>query len=302
MARLIDRPDAAAIDWITDTLLLALTREERIGAPAMRFLLRRYAVVQRDDLRDALESALARALDERPHVASSDERAAWLTLFGEAAVVSHDERLQCAAIDLIAGLRAEWGRAGCVDEVAASIDACLTTSDLFEVAGLVQDAIDELERVIGAVYRPGQGVGHSVDEPSAARDLLSDHVRCASALLTAYSRTGRLPYSMLAEELIQFAHRTLWDERTGGFQDRPRGTSPFALNCEAARVLCRLAALHRDDGYRKAAVIASDADYLRDAARTLVSQASVYRQYGPLSALYGLALSEWLVVRQAHES
>lgn len=293
---MIDQVDVAAIDWITDALLQALAREERLRAPAIRFLLRRYAATARDDLRDALEPALARALDERPSSASGDDRAAWLTLFGEAASVSTDERLQTAAVELIAGLRDEWGGARHVDEVAASIDACLIASEIFDSPGLVQDAIDELERVIGAAYRPGQGVGHVVDEPAAARGLLGDHVWCASALLTAYARTGRLPYSMLAEELMQFAHRTLWDAQGGGFQDRPQGTKPFALNCEAARVLSRLAGLHRADDYRKAAVIASDADYGRDAARTLASQAAVYRQHGPLSALYGLALVEWLEI------
>ena len=294
MPGLIDELDAAAIEWVTDLLLQLIARDEQLGAPAMRFLLRRYTATQREDLRDALEPALARLLDDRPSSAPDHERAAWLTLFGEAAVISTDERLQAAAVDLIAGLRDEWGRAKYVDQVAASIDACLTASEVFDSPGLVQDAIDELERVIGAAYRPGQGVGHVVDEPVAARGLLSDHVQCASALLTAYARTGRLPYSMLAEELMQFAHRTLWDEEGGGFYDRPHGAKPFALNCEAARVLCRLAGLHHEDEYRKAAVIASDADYGRDAARTLASQTLLYREHGPLSAVYGLALGEWL--------
>src|SRR6185436_11096557 len=112
--------------------------------------------------------------------------------------------------------------------------------------------------------------------PGGARGLLADHVRCASALLTAYWRTARLPYSMLAEELMQFARRTLWDERDWGFYDAPHGTKPFALNCEAARIECRLAGLHGEDDYRKAAVIAVDADYLLYALRTLESQTRVY--------------------------
>jgi len=134
-----------------------------------------------------------------------------------------------------------------------------------------------------------------VNEPGGVRGQLADHVRSASALLTAFSLTGRLPYSMLAEELMQFARRTLWDDRHGGFFD-PSGVRPFRLNCEAARVLCRLSVLHRDDEYRQVAVLASDADYGRDAALTLASQTSVYRQHGPSSAVYGFALAEWLAL------
>ena len=286
--------DGAAIEWVTDAVLQALARDEPLTAPALTFLLRRYAATARDDLRDALEPALARAVEGPPSGASCDERAEWLTLFVEATTVSTDERLRVAAADLISSLEREWGHVTSVDQAAASIDACLAASDVFNPRRLVQHAIDELERVVGAAYRPGEGVAHVVDEPRGARGRLDDHVRCASALLTAYSRTGRLPYSMLAEELTQFARRTLWDDQDGGFRDTPPGTKPFALNCEAARVLCRLAGLHQQDDYRKAAVLASDADYLRDAARTLASQTPAYQQFGPLSAVYGLALVEWL--------
>ena len=285
--------DGAAIDWITDAVLQALARDEPLTAPALTFLLRRYVATERDDLGDRLEPALARAVEAPPSAAPCDERAEWLTLFVEATTVSADERLRVAAADLISRFEREWGRATDVDQAAASVDACLAASDVFKPRRLVQNAIDELERVVGAAYRPGEGLAHVVDEPRGARGCLGDHVRCASALLTAYSRTGRLPYSMLAEELMQFARRTLWDEQDGGFHATPRGTKPFALNCEAARVLCRLAGLHQQDEYRKAAVVASDADYLGDAARTLASQTPAYRQFGPRSAVYGLALGEW---------
>jgi hypothetical protein len=58
-------------------------------------------------------------------------------------------------------------------------------------------------------------------------------------------------------------------------------------------VLCRLAALHSRSDYRTAAVLASDADYLADAARILTAQGLVYRERGLDSAVYGLALTEW---------
>ena len=47
--------------------------------------------------------------------------------------------------------------------------------------------------------------------------MLSDQIRSALAFLTAFELTGRLPYSMLAEELLQIARRDAWDRDGAGF-------------------------------------------------------------------------------------
>ena len=62
----------------------------------------------------------------------------------------------------------------------------------------------------------------------------------------------------------------------------------------AARVLCRLAALHRDEEYLGAAVIARDADYRGDAGRLLDEHAARAVETPRAAALYGLALAQWL--------
>ena len=144
---------------------------------------------------------------------------------------------------------------------------------------------------MAAAYRPGRGLARAVNDPGGARGALADHVRTSSALLTAYDVSGRLPYPMLAEELMRFARETLWDEHAGAYHDSADGPRrPFAINCEAARVLCRLAALHGRSDYRAAAVIRSDADYAGDAARILRAQRGTFREHGVRSAPYGLAL------------
>src|SRR5439155_1129927 len=114
----------------------------------------------------------------------------------------------------------------------------------------------------------------------------------SSALLAAYTVSARLPYSMLAEELMQFIRRTRWDETAGCFTDGDSETGEMLrLNCAAARVLCRLAALHRDPDYVAAAVVAAGALYADDAGRILTSQQEVARAAGlDESAAYGLAL------------
>jgi len=62
-------------------------------------------------------------------------------------------------------------------------------------------------------------------------------------------------------------------------------------------VLCRLAALHADPEYRQMAVIAGQSDYAEDARRTLEALALDYRDRGTESAVYGLAIDEYLRFR-----
>jgi hypothetical protein len=104
---------------------------------------------------------------------------------------------------------------------------------------------------------------------------------------------------MLAEELIQTTRRRAWDDESGGFIDRTAGAAekPFAANCEAVRVLSRLAALHRDTGFRAAAVVSAGADYERDAARVLDYLWSSADARGAGAAALGLALTDYLNVQ-----
>ena len=296
--------DQDAIEWLTARILEAVGQDETVAPMGLLYLLRRYIATDRGDLREALGQALASAM-VKAAADAADDRACWLTLFIETSAISDDERLLAAAEELVAGLRREWTMESRVDRAASSIEACLYAAQVLAPHELIPATIDELERVIGATYKPGHGVGHLIDQPTAQRGLLSDQVKAASALLAGFVHTSRLPYSMLAEELVQFARRTLWDELNGGFFDGPpraaddraeRG-KPFALNCEAARVLCRLDALHHDAEYRKGAIIAESTDYARDAARTLASQTSNLRGRSLDAAVYGVALGEWLALR-----
>jgi hypothetical protein len=299
----MDRP-IDAIEWLTDRALEAIARGDAIDPCALTLLLRRYVATETAALGDAIGLALARALepaDPNGRDAAHGD-AEWLLLFVEAAAVSDDARVQDAVADLVSRIRGAWRRVKEVDQLAWSIDACLVASDVFDPRQLVPAAVDELERVVSAAYRPGEGVAHDVDRPDGARGQLGDQVRTASALLTAYASTGRLPYAMLAEELVQFARRALWAGDGGGFFDRastdepPAGREkPFVLNCEAARVLCRLAALHDAKEYSDVAVLAPDADYRRDAERTLDAVAPRYRDRGVAGAIYAVALGECLM-------
>jgi hypothetical protein len=276
---------ANAVERLTSAVMGALASGEEPTAHAVRLLLRRYALAGRDDILHALEHALTRALEAWPQ-APRDEHAGWLMLFVEAAAVSDDDRVREAAGGLATGLRESWGRERRIAVGAAGVDACLRANAAGLPGGDLQAAVDELERLVGAAYEPGEGLSRAA---GGGRARLGDHVSAASALLTAYECTGRLPYSMLAEELMQFAARTLGDAAAAGFTDGDTTSKPFALNCEAASVLHRLSALHRSDEYREAAVIAPSADYGRDAERILRWLAPEVPEAGFAGAVYGLA-------------
>ena len=285
----LDNLDWATLDWLTDRILDALARDERVGAAALQVLLRRYSIEAREELTEPLGSALAQELDRQARDGCPDDREGWMAVFSEAAAISDDPRLARAAADLLDGARTRWsGRdLGAIDEVMRSVEACLLCVNLPEARALAPEAVDALERVVAGAYRPGQGVSHETGRPTFVRGNLSDHVCSASALLTAYSLTARLPYAMLADELMQSVVRTPPGEPDGR-------DALVTLNCELARVFCRLATLHRDDEYRRMAVLPVDKDYAADARRTLTALAPSVRERGVEAAPFGLALAEWL--------
>jgi uncharacterized protein YyaL (SSP411 family) len=170
------------------------------------------------------------------------------------------------------------------------IGAFIRAAALFEDPWLRDLALKSLEAVVVPGYVPGQGVAHAFNSPKpegerspVVRGLLTDQVRVTAALVWAHLATGQLPYSMLAAELMHFAIRTMWDEPASCFRDRVDAEAPmwpFALNCEAACVLDRLATMTGDLAYHDRAVA------------ILGAFASDYQRHGIFAAPYALAIRE----------
>ena len=141
-----------------------------------------------------------------------------------------------------------------VDRNAMMVGALLRAAALFDDVWLRDVALKALEAVVVPGYKPGDGVGHvSPGESGAVRGLLTDQIHVASALIWAHAATGQLPYSMLAAEVLQFAVRTMWDDRFGQFRDRVESDDPllpFELNCHAACAFDRLAVLTGDRAHQ----------------------------------------------------
>ena len=256
-ARLVDRSDPRR----------ARARRARSAPAALLFLLRRSRRRPRRPRRAARRRARPRARPAGPAwVRRRLERRAcdWLALFSEAAIISDDPRLPRAAADLLAGVRARWSelrrtdRSAGVDEVMRAVEACLLVGECpgSARAGGRGDRRARARRRRRLPAGPGHVASRSrrrLSSEAASRD----QVRSASTLLTAYMLTARLPYAMLADELMQSVVRT---------RRQSERDVPFAVTCEVARVFCRLAALHHDEEYRRTAVLAVD-DRLRCAKR-----------------------------------
>ena len=274
-------PRLAELEEVAVSAAAAAAREP-VDAAVATFLLRHYLDTDAPALREPLGLALAQALSLASGEDTAIGRAAWLTLLVEATAVADDDRILPAVEQLVAASQAAWPTLTRIDELSASVEGGLRATTIVDPGLLVQDAIDHLERAIGGSYRPGEGL---VNDRAGVRVRCSvgDHVRGASALLTAFELTGRLPYSMLAEELAAAISAHASDD--GG----------LPIRCETARVLCRLALLHDDPGYRGAAVIATGADYRERAARILAAQSERARTGTDAdAAVYGLALRELL--------
>jgi uncharacterized protein YyaL (SSP411 family) len=258
-----------SVDRVTAAVLERAAHGEMLSPAALTFLVRRYRAGTEPDVSETLGVGLAAALARSRADDSTLDRAEWLRAFTEALTVSEDQRLLDAARQLLDALSGEWHVRGAgVAEAADSVEACLLASHLVDPHELVPRAIDELERIVGGVYQPGQTIGDT-----------ADHVCVASALLTAFEISGRLPYSMLAEELVQTARTDF-------------GRADFVTRCLAVRVLGRLAALHDDPSYRGAAVIKAEADYRRDAAQLLDTLSDSLADPHVDVACYGLALED----------
>lgn len=179
-------------------------------------------------------------------------------------------------------LYVSWNASMC----SAVLQAALAIDD----TPLGEFALRSLERVSLAAYGPGAGVAHYIDTEAHVRGLLDDQITMASAQLDAHDATGNIVYQMMAEELVHFAVRTMWDERNGGFFDRALPESdecvglmqyrlkPFTGNCDAARLMRRLAATSGDQAF------AARAD------ATVTAMAPLAAEQGPLAAHYLLAL------------
>ena len=173
---------------------------------------------------------------------------------------------------------------------AAMVAAALRAARVMGDEGLRTFALKSLERIVIGAYRPGAGVAHCLSRDEEVRGLLDDQVAMAAALLDAFEVTGNVVYEMMAEELARQTLLACRDERGGGFFDRAasdsdlgllrRRVKPFVANCEAARMLRRLAAA------------SGDGEFASLADEALAAVAPDARAHGALAAHYVLALRE----------
>jgi hypothetical protein len=172
---------------------------------------------------------------------------------------------------------------------ATMASAMLRIAEVLDDPALGSFALKSLERVLLGCYTPGGGVAHCLEEHASVRGLLDDQIAMAAAQLDAHAATGNIVYQMMAQELIHYAVRMMWDDREGGFFDRSipdehdriglmaERLKPFVSNCEAVRVLRRLAES------------TGDREFDARADATLAAVAPLAGSQGALAAHYLLA-------------
>jgi uncharacterized protein YyaL (SSP411 family) len=172
---------------------------------------------------------------------------------------------------------------------ARMVRALLQAAELLHAPHFGERALATIERLAPLAYASGAGVAHylaygagraapvvgdgsavsGADDARAGepaprvRGLLVDQVETSAALIDLSQASGNRVYLELAEELMRSCLRKLWRAGHGGFLDRLRSASgggdigrmadpvvPFATNCQAARVLARLARETGDDSFR----------------------------------------------------
>lgn len=151
------------------------------------------------------------------------------------------------------------------------------------VAQALAPALDALEQFVRRSYEPGEGL---IDGTCAQQ------LRWSAALLDAFDLSARLPYAMLADELLQHARRRWWRDAAAGFD------ADFAANCDALRVLCRLASLHADPEYRAAAVLAPASSCASDARRLADRLAAEAAHHAAHAAAFGSAMLDWFALER----
>ena len=271
LGRIAASPSAQGVEAILAWLVGAVGSSEA-DPFVVRFLVTEYRATARDDVFEVLGVGLMRGLDRAAAEPDAGERARWLITIAEAMSVSDDQLVRDAACALLTSLS---GRAEPIG-IEASLRGAVALEDSMRVA----TAIDHLEQLVSRAYEPGEGVVLDLDRSRPGQ--ATDQSATASALLTAYEISGRVPYPMLAEELMQTVPLDRWLEQEVGAAS------------DAATVFCRLAAVTQDESYRAAAVTARQANYRSDAERLIRRHDAHGFESAREAARYGLALARWL--------
>lgn len=233
--------------------------------------------------RTTLEQVTRAILDRSSRLSPSPELVTLLLRFfidtGDVCAVAPTESAIVGGLAALAGepdgwRRLSWMRA--LDEAAS----CMESPALAEqLARELPAVVDGVEADVRRLYEPGVGL-------VGASPLT--HARAVLALLDGFDLTGRLPYAMLAEELMGAARRL---EAEG-----VPSVSTVVGRSTLARALCRIAALRRSPEYVARSVPAAPRDAAGEAGQWLAGIDPATLDLETDGPAYALALAEWLAL------
>lgn len=184
-----------------------------------------------------------------------------------------------------------------VDWNAMMARAFLEAGRVFSREDLTELATKTLDRIWNIGWNPEKGLVHRLgDTPGDSWGLLSDQAFYALSSLYAYEYTGNSIYLSHAQKCLDYSLQQLWDEETGGFNDKviqegeigaleipsqPIQDSPTpGENAIAALALQRFYLLTEDQQYQE------------KAEATLRRFAGSIGQYSTFASTFGLATAQ----------
>ena len=180
------------------------------------------------------------------------------------------------------------------------ISAYLEAARVLERDDCREQALRTLDRLLDSAWSLTWGFAHrcpeegKISEEEWSGGVLEDQVYLIHALLDAYESTCDSGYFKRAEEAMGLCLKHFWDEKGGGFFDRPVGAPPIAEELEIPRKPFQDSPT---PGANSVAAMALDRlhgytlkdDYRQKAQRTLEAFAGAVPVYGFFAASYGLA-------------
>jgi uncharacterized protein len=187
------------------------------------------------------------------------------------------------------------------------ISAFFAAARLPGLAGIADDALRALERIVRDAHARGHGFRHAVAPPGGIGGLLDDQVHMAAALLDAFEHTGEPRYLRLAAETMDYVV-TEYRAPSGAFYD-VAAVSPGAAPPDAAKnmpaglglpyVPVQDAPTPSGNGVavlalERLAAVTGEARYRDEAERALRACAPGHVEQGLFTATLGLALDSHL--------
>lgn len=176
---------------------------------------------------------------------------------------------------------------------AIMISSYLLASIVLEEQSHQNFALQTANMLLEKAFSPNNGMNHYIiDEESHLSGLLTDQIYMTKCLVDCYQASQDKKFLDKGEILVQFMINTLWDNKEGGFYDKPKESGAFgALKLSDKPFEENSVAI---DSFLRLYHLTGKKQYFDIAKKTLEAFSSEYQRYGIMGAKYALAIELYL--------